>query len=57
MILLGLPLAVVQTVTPKKKGFLNAFAIGILIFLIVDVLSHAWESASEAAASAVPAEE
>ena len=52
-IILGLPLTVIQTVTPKKKGFLNAFAIGILIFLIVDVLSHAWESASEAATGAL----
>jgi ZIP family zinc transporter len=40
-ILPGLALAVVQTVTPKKNGFINPFAIGILIFLIVDVLSHA----------------
>ena len=51
-IFLGLPLAVVQSVSQKKKGFLNAFAIGILIFLIVDVLSHAWDSASFAANSA-----
>ena len=51
-IILGLPLAVVQSVTPRWKGFLNAFAIGILIFLIVDVLSHAWESASQAATGA-----
>jgi hypothetical protein len=31
-----------------SKGF-NAFAIGILVFLIIDVFSHAWESAEEAA--------
>ena len=34
------------------KGFLNALAIGILIFLTVDVLSHAWESTAEAASTA-----
>src|SRR6266568_3745258 len=44
-IFLGLPLAVLQNVSPKKKGFLNAFAIGILVFLIIDVFDHAWESA------------
>lgn len=52
-IFLGLPLAVIQSVDSKKKGFLNAIAIGILIFLIVDVFSHAWESADETASSAV----
>src|SRR2546427_6692017 len=51
-IFLGLPLAVLQHLSPKKKGFLNAFAIGILIFLIIDVFSHAWESASTAAGDA-----
>src|ERR687887_1909723 len=48
-IFLGLPLAVLQNLSPKKKGFLNAFAIGILVFLIIDIFSHAWESAEEAA--------
>ena len=51
-IFLGLPLAVAQGVSPRKKGFLNAFAVGILIFLIVDVLGHAWESTADAANSA-----
>ena len=51
-IFLGLPLAVIQSVSSKKKGFLNAIAIGILIFLTVDVLSHAWESTADAASSA-----
>jgi ZIP family zinc transporter len=51
-IFLGLPLAVAQSVSPKKKGFLNAFAIGILIFLIVDVFGHAWEPTADAASSA-----
>ena len=46
-ILLGLPIAVMQNVSLRKKGFLNAFAIGILIFLIIDVFGHAWETAGE----------
>jgi zinc transporter, ZIP family len=52
-IFLGLPLAVLQNLSPKKKGFLNAFAIGILVFLIIDVFSHAWESAEGAANDAI----
>src|SRR5919108_4416017 len=48
-IFLGLPLAVLQNISPKKKGFLNAFALGILLFLIIDVFSHAWESVGAAA--------
>ncbi len=51
-IFLGLPLAVLQNVSSGKKGFLNATAIGILIFLIIDVFSHAWDTASGAAAEA-----
>jgi ZIP family zinc transporter len=51
-IFLGLPLAVFQSVSPRMKGFLNALAIGILIFLTVDVLSHAWESAAGVASLA-----
>ena len=52
-IFLGLPLAVLRNLSPKKKGFLNAFAIGILVFLIIDVFSHAWGSAEEAASDVV----
>jgi zinc transporter, ZIP family len=51
-IFLGLPLAVLQNVSSRKKGFLNAIAIGILVFLIIDVFSHAWDTASSAAAEA-----
>ncbi len=51
-IFLGLPLAVLPNVSARKKGFLNALAIGILIFLIVDVLGHAWEAASDSAVNA-----
>jgi zinc transporter, ZIP family len=46
-IFLGLPLAVLQNTSLKKKGFLNAIAIGILVFLIVDVFSHAWEPTAD----------
>lgn len=51
-IFLGLPLALLQGVSSRKKGFLNALAIGILVFLIIDVFSHAWETASGVAADA-----
>src|SRR6476620_6941159 len=52
-IFLGLPLAALQHLGPKKKGFLNAFALGILVFLIIDVFSHAWESVEDAASDAL----
>jgi zinc transporter, ZIP family len=48
-IFLGLPLAVLQNVSSKKKGFLNAIAIGILVFLIIDVFGHAWDSVGNVA--------
>lgn len=51
-IFLGLPLALLQNISQKKKGFLNAFAIGILLFLIIDVFGHAWGSVGTAAQGA-----
>ena len=51
-IFLGLPLAVLPHLSPRQKGFLNALALGILIFLIIDVFSESWESASSAAEDA-----
>ncbi len=51
-IFLGLPLALLQNVSLRKKGFLNALAMGILIFLISDVLASAWEPTRLAAISA-----
>ncbi|HXX97458.1 MAG TPA: hypothetical protein VEL11_10130 [Candidatus Bathyarchaeia archaeon] len=51
-IFLGLPLARLQNVSPKRKGFLNAIAIGILVFLIIDVFGHAWNSAGDVAKDA-----
>ncbi len=44
-IFLGLPV-VLLGVGDRTRGFLNALAIGILIFLIVDVTSHAWDFTS-----------
>lgn len=52
-IFLGLPLAILQNLSAKKKGFLNAFAIGILVFLIIDVFSHAWQSVEDSATDAI----
>ena len=46
-IFLGLPLAVMKNLSAKAKGFLNALSLGILIFLIIDIFSHAWEPTEE----------
>ena len=48
-IFMGLPMALLPNVSRMKKGFLNALAMGILVFLITDVLSHAWDPAKLAA--------
>jgi ZIP family zinc transporter len=48
-IFLGLPMALLQNVSRMKKGFLNALAMGILVFLITDVLSAAWQPTKLAA--------
>ena len=42
-ILLGLPLGRLRAPRPGLRQFLNALAIGILLFLIWDVLVHAYE--------------
>src|SRR2546423_11357988 len=42
-IFLGLPVGRISTPMPKVKAVLNATAIGILVFLLWDVLSGAWE--------------
>jgi ZIP family zinc transporter len=42
-ILIGLPLGRVRSVKPTTRQFLNALAIGILIFLVWDVLVHAFD--------------
>ena len=50
-IFLGLPIARIRAPMPRVKVFLNALAIGILIFLLWDVLTHAWAPADEALSS------
>ncbi|MDE1823365.1 MAG: hypothetical protein KGH50_03500, partial [Candidatus Micrarchaeota archaeon] len=42
-----------MNVSPRKKAFLNAVAIGILTFLVVDVFSHAWDAVTTAVEDAV----
>jgi ZIP family zinc transporter len=42
-ILAGLPLGRVRAPRPGTRQFLSALAIGILLFLVWDVLAHAWE--------------
>lgn len=50
-IFLGLPVVMLGAKERMKNG-LNAFATGILIFLIVDVMAHAWDSTTGSAVSA-----
>src|SRR5258708_31465810 len=40
-IFLGLPVARMHGLSKAVQGFLNAFATGILIFILWDILSHA----------------
>lgn len=47
-IFLGLPLGRISAAVPRTKAALNAIAIGILTFLLWDVLTHAWEPVDEA---------
>jgi ZIP family zinc transporter len=42
-ILAGLPLGRMRAPRPGTRQFLNALAVGVLLFLIWDVLVHAWE--------------
>ena len=42
----GLPIARMKTVSPKVKGMLNSAAAGILFFLLIDIMSNAFESVS-----------
>lgn len=49
-IFLGLPLGRLRARLPRLKAILNATAIGVLIFLLFDILAHAWEPIDEAAA-------
>jgi ZIP family zinc transporter len=42
-IYLGLPIGRLRSPLPRLRAMLNAVAAGILIFLLWDVLAHAWE--------------
>ncbi|MDH6117145.1 ZIP family metal transporter [Kitasatospora sp. GAS204B] len=47
-IYLGLPIGRLRNPAPRLRAGLNALAIGILIFLIWDVLTHAWDPTDQA---------
>jgi ZIP family zinc transporter len=47
-IFLGLPLGRLRHPAVKVKVFLNAFAVGVLVFLLWETLSHAFEPAEDA---------
>jgi len=49
-IFLGLPIGRLRAPMPALKAGLNAVAIGILVFLLWDVLAHAWEPVDHALA-------
>ncbi|MCZ4101645.1 ZIP family metal transporter [Streptomyces sp. So13.3] len=42
-IYLGLPLGRLRNAAPRLRAGLNAVAIGVLVFLVWDILTHAWE--------------
>jgi ZIP family zinc transporter len=50
-ILIGLPVGRMKRPAPRMRLMLNAIAVGILIFLIWDVLSAAWEPIDKALGS------
>jgi len=43
IIFLGLPVGRLRNPAPRLRAMLNAGAVGILVFLLWDVLAHAWE--------------
>jgi ZIP family zinc transporter len=47
-IFLGLPVARLRLVADRHLAFLNAFAIGILLFLFIEIMEHAFEPVEEA---------
>src|SRR3978361_360642 len=51
-IFLGLPLGRIRHPVPRLRAALNATAIGILVFLLFDVLSHANEPVEAALTAA-----
>ena len=50
-ILLGMPLGRMRRPSEALRVILNALAVGILLFLVWDVLSAAWEPIDEALAA------
>lgn len=42
-IFLGLPIGRIRDPKPRLKAFLNALAVGVLVFLLYDILTHAIE--------------
>ena len=42
-IFLGLPVGRLRAPAPRLRALLNAGAIGVLVFLLWDILAHAWE--------------
>jgi ZIP family zinc transporter len=51
-IVLGIPIGRLRSPRPRLKLFLSAVAIGVLLFLVWDVLSGAWEPIDAALAAA-----
>jgi ZIP family zinc transporter len=49
-IFLGLPIGRLRSPAPRLRALLNATAIGVLLFLLWDVLAHAWEPVDSAVA-------
>lgn len=49
-IVLGLPVGRLTRSAPVVRQFLSAIAVGVLVFLVWDVLAHAWEPIDEAVA-------
>ena len=49
-IFIGLPLGRLRRPAPRLKAALNGVAIGVLLFLVWDILSHAWEPTDAALA-------
>ncbi|MGN6324580.1 ZIP family metal transporter [Pseudolysinimonas sp.] len=50
-ILIGLPVGRLRALNPALRTLLSSIAVGILIFLVWDVLAHAWEPIDVALAS------
>ena len=49
-IFLGLPIGRLRQPAPRLKAALNGIAIGVLVFLVWDILTHAWEPTDAALA-------